>query len=320
MTQIEQVQIRVHGKAHTVPSVTIDGTTIIAKGTWLRLGSIRDENLVNGVRNASALVAGLKKTRMPLDVLTFTEKLPNVTPHRAYYFEWDNIAAIPITTYSHWLQKLVEPDVRSAVKKATRLGVTVKIADYDDAFVQGIVEIYNETPVRQGTKFWHYQKDFATVKTENATFLDRSTFIGAYFDDQLIGFIKLVFLGSDEAVALQVISRTDHFNKKPTNALIAKAVEMCEQKGIGYLTYGNYVYNDPNSSLTEFKRRNGFQRIDFPRYYVPLTLKGKFALKLNLHHGVKGIVPQRVLTALLRFRATTMNAAKARLTGRRSMS
>ena len=72
-----------------------------------------------------------------------------------------------------------------------------------------------------------------------------------------------------------------HFDKRPTNALIAKAVEICEQRGFAYLTYCNYVYNDPDSSLTEFKRRNGFEQVLVPRYYIPLTLQGRIALKLG---------------------------------------
>ena len=78
-----------------------------------------------------------------------------------------------------------------------------------------------------------------------------------------------------------------HYDKRPANALIAKAVELCEQQGMSYLMYCNYVYNDPESSLTEFKRRNGFEQALVPRYYVPLTLKGKIALRLGLHRGVE---------------------------------
>ena len=59
------------------------------------------------------------------------------------------------------------------------------------------------------------------------------------------------------------------------NALIAKAAEVCEQKGISHLIYGQFIYgNKRRSSLVEFKRRNGFEQVNFPRYYIPLTLKG----------------------------------------------
>ena len=70
-----------------------------------------------------------------------------------------------------------------------------------------------------------------------------------------------------------------HRDKAPTNALIAKAVEVCAEKGISYLTYGKYHYGKKDAkSLSDFKMRHGFDKIDIPRYYVPLTLKAKFAL------------------------------------------
>ena len=66
--------------------------------------------------------------------------------------------------------------------------------------------------------------------------------------------------------------------------------------------YYNYIYNDPNSSLTEFKRRNGFEKMLLPRYYIPLTARGKIALKLGFHRGLAKNVPKPVLSQLLRIR------------------
>ncbi|MDH4186729.1 MAG: hypothetical protein OEV08_07010, partial [Nitrospira sp.] len=149
--------------------------------------------------------------------------------------------------------------------------------------------------------FWHYQKDFDTVKRENSTYLERSAYIGAYFNDELIGFIRMVYIGN-VAATLQVISQKRHFDKKPTNALIAKAVEICEMNKVSHLVYGNYLYNDMHNSLTEFKRRNGFEQILLPRYYIPLTLKGQIALKLRLHHPLVKLIPKPVLSQIRRIK------------------
>lgn len=63
--------------------------------------------------------------------------------------------------------------------------------------------------------------------------------------------------------------------------------------------FGKYVYgNKTNNTLTEFKRRNGFEKIDLPRYYIPLTLKGAVAMKLKLHLGLLGILPGGVINFL----------------------
>jgi hypothetical protein len=67
--------------------------------------------------------------------------------------------------------------------------------------------------------------------------------------------------------------------------------------------YCNYVYNDPSSSLTEFKRRNGFEKVLVPRYYIPLTLKGKVALGLGLHRRLVERIPKPVVSRLLKIRS-----------------
>jgi len=187
----------------------------------------------------------------------------------------------------------VEYDVRKALKKAAKLGVVTRIAEFNDDLVQSIVNIYSESATRQGTAFWHYGKEFDTVKHECGTYLDRSVFIGAYYQDELIGFIKMAYVGK-VASTIHVIAMKKHFDKKATNFLLAKAVEICEQKGATHLVYGKYIYSDPTSSLTEFKRRNGFEKALLPRYYIPLTLKGKLGLALNLHHGLSGSIPEPV--------------------------
>ena len=96
----------------------------------------------------------------------------------------------------------------------------------------------------------------------------------------------------------------EHYDKRPANALIAKTAEVCEQKGVSRLIYTKFIYgNKRRSSLVEFKRRNGFQQVNFPRYYIPLTLRGKLFIWLRLYKGFSGLIPERILQPLLSFRA-----------------
>jgi hypothetical protein len=88
-----------------------------------------------------------------------------------------------------------------------------------------------------------------------------------------------------------------HKDKKPANALLAKAVELCDAKGITYLTYGMFNYgNKRESPLREFKERNGFEEVLVPRYYIPLTFRGAVCLKTGLHKGPLGILPHSLIT------------------------
>jgi len=103
---------------------------------------------------------------------------------------------------------------------------------------------------------------------------------------------------------MQILSRVDQQDKRPTNAMIAKAVEICAEKGVSQLVYCKYVYhkNHPDA-LTEFKRRNGFKQVNYPRYFVPLTLKGRLAIALKLQLGPLELLPTGLVIALLKIRA-----------------
>jgi hypothetical protein len=119
--------------------------------------------------------------------------------------------------------------------------VVVRSVPFTDDLVAGIVDIYNETPIRQGRPFWHYGKTFEAVKQMNATYLERSGFLGAFLGDELIGFLKIVYVNR-VARLMQIVAKDAHRDKRPMNALIAKAVELCETKNCTDLVYGNYRY------------------------------------------------------------------------------
>jgi len=62
--------------------------------------------------------------------------------------------------------------------------------------------------------------------------------------------------------------------------------------------------NKEGDSLTNFKEINGFERVDLPRYYVPLTPLGKIALKFGLHHKLMDQLPKPVAARLRQFRSS----------------
>ncbi len=303
-TGLRQTEIRVKGKPILVPSVQIDGRNVIAGDRWLRVAAIQDEDLAEGelVANPESFVAKLKESGLNADIFTFAQKLPHTIPLHNFHFEWDNAAVISVTTFSDWWEKRVDPGVRRAVRKATKSGVVVKVQDLDESFVRGIVSVNNETPTRQGRAFWHFQKSFEAVRDENSTYAERNTFLGAYYRDEFIGFMRITY-ADKVANIVQLLTMIKHYDKRPANALIAKAVEVCEQNKCSHLMYYNYIYNDPKSSLTEFKRRNGFEKALLPRYYIPLTRKGKAALRLGLHRDLAQILPKPLLAQLLKMRS-----------------
>jgi hypothetical protein len=303
IASIGQAEVRAKGKPILVPSVEVDGRTVIAVGKWLKVAEIRHEDLVEGdtVANPESFVSQLLKSGLRADLFTFAQRLPDTVPKYTYRTEWENVAAIPITKYSDWWQIRAEYSIRKAVNRAKKVGVVARVTEFNDEFVEAVCRIYGQSPVRQGKAFWHYKKDFQTLKHELGDYLDRSIFIGAYCQDELIGSMKIISVNSTATIA-QIFCAQNHFNKRPNNALIAKAIEICEAHGKSHFIYGSFVYYDATSTLTEFKRRNGFEPVLLPRYYIPLTVKGKIALTLGLHRGIAANTPKPILKQFLRFR------------------
>jgi hypothetical protein len=301
-TKLEE--IRIAGKTLYVPSTRIYGQTVVVTGKWIRTAEIKDEAVVEGVtvEDPDLFISKLKESELKADVFTFAQRLPEVTPKYDYHLEWDNWAAMATNSFNDWWKNLPQ-ESRKNVRRAAKRGVVVKVTPFDDNFVKGVHRIYNGIRVRDGRPFWYFGQDIQSVRRGLATYLDRSEFIGAYWDEKLIGFLKMVYV-DHIAMLFHVISMDEHCDKRPTNALIAKAAEVCEQRGVSHLIYTKFIYgNKRRSSLQEFKRRNGFQQVNFPKYYIPLTLRGKLFVWLRLYRGFSGLIPESILQSLLSVRA-----------------
>ena len=271
------------------------GKEIRIEGKVIRIAHLDGEGY-QFLDDPESALGALKKSGRAVDLFTFIQKLSDTSPRYSYPIELDNVAALPISSFDHWMKVQIDFKVRNKVRKAEKSGVDVREVPFDSTLVQGIHAIYNESPIRQGKRFWHYGKTLDAVHSMNGTFIDRSIFIGAFFQDCLIGFVKLVSdEGGQQAGLMQIISMVQHRDKAPTNALIAQAVRSCAARGIPYLWYANFSYGRKQSdSLADFKRHNGFQKVDVPRYYVPLTVTGRMALRLGLHHGVTDWIPEPI--------------------------
>jgi hypothetical protein len=103
---------------------------------------------------------------------------------------------------------------------------------------------------------------------------------------------------------MNIVAMVQHRDKAPTNALIAQAVRSCAQRKIPYLIYSNFAYGKKQSdSLSDFNERNGFQRINVPRYYVPLSWFGSIAYRLGMHRQLAERLPETWITRLREYRS-----------------
>jgi hypothetical protein len=250
------------------------------------------------------LVRELRASRPKIDLFTFLQKLPETTPKYSYPIELDNLAVLPVSTFENWWNKQLRSYPRNRARQAEKRGVTFREVPYGEELIEGICGIYNETPFRQGKRFPHYGMTPEKARAYAGTFLERSVYIGGFFEGKMIGFIKLTTDDSNtQSCLVHILSMVQHKDKAPTNALIAQAVKNCAARKVPFLVYEHFSYGQKKEdSLSHFKEVNGFQRVDLPRYYVPLTEFGKFALRHKFHHRLVDRIPESWANRLRDFR------------------
>jgi hypothetical protein len=286
----------------------ICGKDIKVEGRFIRIARL-DGDKYTFPEDPEALVQGLRECETRIDLFTFLQELPATEPKYPYPIEWDNLAVLPVSTFDQWWNHQIRSFPRNRARQAEKKGVVLKEVPFGDSLVRGICEIYNECPIRQGKPFPYYGMSFERAREYAGTFLDRSFYVGAFLGDKMIGFIKLV---TDEtqthACLVHILSMVQHKDKAPTNALIAQAVRSCADRGLSYLVYENFNYGKKRGdSLSHFKEVNGFQRVEVPRYYVPLTPIGWTAFHLGLHHRLVEYLPQSLTIKLREFRTAWYN-------------
>jgi hypothetical protein len=300
------VEVRTKGRWVTIPGIGINGDILITTGKHLKIAKIRGEEMrEREIEDPELYVAGLRTDKdriLRADLFTFTQKLPVTQPRYSYPFEWESVAAIQLGRFKQWWEALPQ-ETRKNVRRSQKRGVEVLIKELDQDVIEGIRAVNDDSPMRQGVKNAYYGLSSADTRQRYGEFEGRCDFICAYSGEDMIGFLHLVYR-EDTAAILNLTAKPSQFDKRPANALVAKAVEICEARGISHISYGLYNYgNKRDSSLREFKVRNGFKEILVPRYFVPLTLWGRLCMKANLHRGLIGNLPPWVISTGLRARA-----------------
>ena len=164
---------------------------IRVEGNLLRVARL-DAELYQFTSNPEALVERLRASGERIDIFTFQQGLPETAPRYPYHMEWDNLAVLKVSTFENWWNHQIRSTGRNRARQAEKKGIILREVPFDEDLVRGIWGIFNESPVRQGRRFRHYGKDMETVRRLVGTYLEYSTFIGAFRGEELIGFIKMV--------------------------------------------------------------------------------------------------------------------------------
>jgi len=248
-------------------------------------------------KNINPTVAIIKKlTEQKVDTYTFFDRLwccPISNPQKDWIKTEENVGLLEIKSYDAWWQSIGKK-TRNMVRRAEKSGIKVTVIEPSEKLAEGIWKIYNETPIRQARAFTHYGESIQIV-TKNMYADKNNTFIGAYLGDVLVGFIQIVY-GDQIAIVSNILSLQVHWDKSVNNALLAKAVEVCASRGERWLMYGR-IGNHP--SLDRFKESNGFVPSPIARYYVPVTNKGRVAIRLGLARELKDSMPEFIKNLLI---------------------
>jgi hypothetical protein len=267
----------------------VDGFDVSVSGSLCRVARLRNEGY-EFLSDPEKFMRAFADLPIRADILTFTQGIGDSEPKYPYRLEWHDFAVLPIETYEHWWKRQINDKTRNRVRKAYKMGVTLRNFELSDELVRAIKIIYDESPLRQGRRFKHYGKDLETLRQIHATYLDRSEFIGAFLDDELIGFVKLVHQPGWSSM-MQIISLNSHRDKSPTNALIARAVEICAEKKVPKLQYGIWS----RRGIGDFKLHHDFRPYRAPRYYAPLSFIGRTVVRTGLHQPLAKWVPEQWL-------------------------
>ena len=266
----------------------VDGKELLVKGRFVKTVRLLSEAHVP-LEDPVSFVQHVRQSRLRADIFTFVQSVNERIPKYAFPQAVDQLAVLPITTYEEWFTKRLYNKPRNMIRKALKSGIEIRLEEFSEPLVEGIKAIYDETPIRQGKRNYHYREDLDTIRKGHSRFLERSQFITAYYAGELIGFVKVTF-SQEGAFLMNFASKISHRDKAVSSALIAKAVEICADRQAKFVVYGVWG-SGGTRGLVEFKVANGFECFDVPRYYVPLTWLGSIALKAGVHQSLVNRMP-----------------------------
>src|SRR5256885_1588583 len=131
-----------------------DGKEISVAGKLFRTARLRHE-WCDFLPDASRVRDHMPQQGIRADLFTFVKDICDSSNGYPYHKESVSIAVLPVTTYKKWWDEIgFKP--RNKIRKGQKSGVDVRIVTLDENFARGVEAIYNESPIRQGRKFFHY--------------------------------------------------------------------------------------------------------------------------------------------------------------------
>src|SRR3954465_15067010 len=111
--------------------MNVHGKDITVEKGLIRIGRLSAEKY-EFLDDPRPAIDALRGSPVRIDLLTFMQRLSQPKPLYDYPFEWDNLAAVPVSTFDHWWTKQINGKTRNMIRRAEKNGVTVREAPFDD--------------------------------------------------------------------------------------------------------------------------------------------------------------------------------------------
>ena len=108
----------------------IGGKAFDTRGLLVRTMQLSSEGFQNPKKPGEVLEELRKSAHRP-DLFTFMQRLPNTSPAYPFPMEWEDLAALPVSTFDHWWLKVIDGKTRNMVRRAEKKGVVVREVPLD---------------------------------------------------------------------------------------------------------------------------------------------------------------------------------------------
>ena len=179
--------------------------------------------------------------------------LIRIDKHSLYFTP---IAIVLVPTNIDQYLKEIGAKSRNMNKKAEKNSVSCRIFDWNDR-LEDIYNINISSLNRQGRKMDDSYLSFPKeVKNSNVDDY-KTTYIGSFVEDKLIGYIELYIYGNF-IMTNRILGHSDYLRFGIMNLMIKGCVEYGIENKIDYINYLT-MQNTKTSSLSSFKKRVGFR-------------------------------------------------------------
>src|SRR5215472_13707556 len=98
-------------KSETEP-MEVCGREIRIRGKVIRIAFLDGEGY-QFLQDPEAALKSLRESGTRIDLFTFIQKLSDASPNYGYFMEWDNMAAMRVSTFDDWMTNQIGPKVRN---------------------------------------------------------------------------------------------------------------------------------------------------------------------------------------------------------------